>query len=291
MKNKTLYLLSAIILSGNCIAQIKNKKTVTAHVDGNCGTCKKNIETAAYSKKISSAVWNEDQKTAVLTYDSTKTTSDAILKRIALAGYDNQNYIAPQSAYTKLNPCCQYERKRSSKTLGGQMNEQTAMNTDSNTGQQQDTVKKNTQTAENPLSLVYAAYFGIKDALVADDANTAAIKAQELFKAVEDVPMEKLPMDQHMTWMKYMKDISSGAEQIKATTKVEKQRVYFAKLSAPMTEIIKVIKSGYPVYIDHCPMYNNGKGADWLSKDGDIKNPYYGSQMLGCGNVKETILK
>jgi hypothetical protein len=36
-------------------------------------------------------------------------------------------------------------------------------------------------------------------------------------------------------------------------------------------------------------MYNNGKGADWLSKEKEIKNPYYGSQMLNCGSVEETI--
>ena len=39
----------------------------------------------------------------------------------------------------------------------------------------------------------------------------------------------------------------------------------------------------------HCPMANNGKGADWLSKENEVKNPYYGSMMLGCGKVTETI--
>jgi len=36
-------------------------------------------------------------------------------------------------------------------------------------------------------------------------------------------------------------------------------------------------------------MYNNGKGANWLSKEEAVKNPYYGSQMLTCGSVQETI--
>ena len=44
-----------------------------------------------------------------------------------------------------------------------------------------------------------------------------------------------------------------------------------------------------PVYLDHCPMYEGG--ADWLSRDKAIRNPYYGSQMLTCGSVKETIAK
>jgi hypothetical protein len=34
-------------------------------------------------------------------------------------------------------------------------------------------------------------------------------------------------------------------------------------------------------------MYNDGKGAVWISEAKAIKNPYYGSQMLTCGSVKK----
>jgi hypothetical protein len=36
-------------------------------------------------------------------------------------------------------------------------------------------------------------------------------------------------------------------------------------------------------------MANDGKGADWLSKENAVKNPYYGSMMLTCGKTVETI--
>ena len=36
-------------------------------------------------------------------------------------------------------------------------------------------------------------------------------------------------------------------------------------------------------------MANGGKGANWLSKENAVKNPYYGSQMLTCGSTVETI--
>ena len=39
------------------------------------------------------------------------------------------------------------------------------------------------------------------------------------------------------------------------------------------------------MYIQRCPMANNNKGATWLSKNKDIKNPYFGEQMLGCGET------
>lgn len=143
----------------------------------------------------------------------------------------------------------------------------------------------------NPLAVVYADYNGIKNSLTKDNADSTAYFAKLLFKAVDKVDMNKFTAEQHTVWMKYMKDISYNAEHIKGVLELEHQREHFAKLSAAMIEVMKVIKPDFTVYIDHCPMYNNGKGADWLSTENKIVNPFYGSQMLGCGSVKQTITK
>ena len=45
------------------------------------------------------------------------------------------------------------------------------------------------------------------------------------------------------------------------------------------------------LYVVHCPMADEGKGADWLSDKSEVKNPYYGSSMLGCGDVTDTLSK
>jgi len=54
-------------------------------------------------------------------------------------------------------------------------------------------------------------------------------------------------------------------------------------------QLLKVSSYEQPVYYQHCPMANGGKGANWLSKENAVKNPYYGSQMLSCGKTVETI--
>ncbi|MBZ4658160.1 MAG: hypothetical protein JG766_83 [Desulfacinum sp.] len=36
-------------------------------------------------------------------------------------------------------------------------------------------------------------------------------------------------------------------------------------------------------------MVFRGKGATWLMPDETVRNPYYGFQMLGCGEVLEVI--
>ncbi|MBD3660738.1 MAG: DUF3347 domain-containing protein, partial [Arenibacter algicola] len=74
-----------------------------------------------------------------------------------------------------------------------------------------------------------------------------------------------------------------------ATKDVGEQRVYFKSLSKNMFEVIKDSKSETPVYYQFCPMADGGKGANWLSLEEDIRNPYYGSQMLSCGKTIETI--
>ena len=92
-------------------AQIKNAKTQNVKVLGNCGMCKAKIEKAGSLKNTAIVDWNKDSKIALITYDTTKTNQDEILKRIALAGYDSENKVAPESSYKRLPGCCQYERK------------------------------------------------------------------------------------------------------------------------------------------------------------------------------------
>jgi copper chaperone CopZ len=105
-------LLSTIGLN----AQIKNEKTAEVKILGNCGMCKKNIETAGNLKKVALVEWNVNSKMAKLTYDSTKTNSDEILSRIAKAGYDSEKFSATQEQYKKLHTCCQYDREATGTT-------------------------------------------------------------------------------------------------------------------------------------------------------------------------------
>lgn len=91
-------------------ATIKNLKTFEALVFGNCEMCKEKIEKAVFQKDVSKGVWNKDTKKIILSFDSLKTNEDILLKKIALVGYDNEKYDAPDNAYNDLPNCCQYKR-------------------------------------------------------------------------------------------------------------------------------------------------------------------------------------
>lgn len=96
-------------------AQIKNKTTETVKINGNCGMCKKTIETAANLDKVAKVNWDAKTKTASITYDQKKTNLNTILKRVAQAGYDNEKFVAPDAIYDQLHGCCQYDRVTSPK--------------------------------------------------------------------------------------------------------------------------------------------------------------------------------
>lgn len=101
-----ILLLSSVVMT----AQIKNSKTTTVKIYGNCGMCKKTIEKAGNLKNISSVNWNKDTKLAVLTYDASKINPSKILAKIALAGYDSDKIKAKKEDYENLPECCQYDR-------------------------------------------------------------------------------------------------------------------------------------------------------------------------------------
>ncbi len=80
--------------------------------------------------------------------------------------------------------------------------------------------------------------------------------------------------------------LSKDAGKISNTKDLQKQREYFANFSSNMVTLSKVLKTvDEPIHVQYCPM----KKASWLSNEKQIRNPYYGSSMLTCGEVTETL--
>lgn len=276
----TLLLLSTFL----SYADIKNVTTENVKIAGSCAQCKEGIEAAAFEKNISKASWDKETKVAAVTFDSKKTSLDAILKKIALAGYDNKSYLAPDDAYAKLAECCRYERAGKN-----EVEAQRKMTGHEHGAASMETAAKVESADTEPLKPVLDAYYAVKDALVSSDGNATSAKATSLVKALKAVKMDELGSEQHMVWMKVMKDLNFDAEHIEETKDLGHQRDHFSSLSENMYKLIKSAKPTQTVYYQHCPMAKEGKGANWLSQVSEIKNPYYGAQMLSCGKTTETL--
>ena len=215
---------------------------------------------------------------ATLTYDANKTSQKDILKRIALAGYDSDLFLAPDDTYANLPGCCQYERAKTT-SKDNDMSKDHAMHEGHNMVAQD----------KHPLDAVFSSYFEVKAALVGSDGNLASSNAKALVNAIDAVPMEALPNDVHMAWMKVLEPMKEATQHIVDTKDIGHQRDHFITLSSNMYEVLKLTEQETPTYYQFCPMANDGKGAYWLSKDKNIMNPYYGSKMLTCGKTVETM--
>jgi len=136
-------------------------------------------------------------------------------------------------------------------------------------------------TQQNQLSQLLSLYYNVKDALVAGNGNEVSAKANEFIKIANSIDY-KLISEGNINAL--LKD----ATRISETKDIKVQRLHFANLSNNMVTLAKSVKlTTSPIYQAYCPM----KKATWLSSDKAIKNPYYGSAMLTCGEVVETINK
>ncbi|MGV3685085.1 MAG: DUF3347 domain-containing protein [Daejeonella sp.] len=124
---------------------------------------------------------------------------------------------------------------------------------------------------------ILSQYYAVKDALISGNASLANAKAIEFVKSATDAA--NLPEANRVALVK-------DASNIAKTKDLKKQREYFSAFSENMFALAKSTKlSSEPVYQAYCPMVK----ASWLSSASAIKNPYYGSSMLTCGKVVETL--
>ena len=281
--SKILVAITVLLSFTASNAQIKNAKIETVKVYGNCEMCKSKIEKAGNLKRVSNVTWDEKTKLATLTFNSKKTNQDEILKRIALVGYDSDKFLAPNATYLKLPGCCQYDRE-------AKVNEKINVISQQNMPLKELNVTTNNSiNSITQLKPIFDNYFELKDALIKTDGKLAFAKATELLTGVKAVKMETLGNEEHIVWMKVLAPLKEHTEHIAETQDPKHQRDHFDSLSLNIYDLIKVSKQETPTYYQYCPMANDGKGATWLSKENVVKNPYYGSMMLSCGKVTETI--
>ena len=87
-------------------------KTETFKVWGQCDMCKNRIEKTVKAEGVSSASWDEKSQMLTVTFDTVKTSKDALSKKLASVGHDTEKFKAHDDVYAKLPGCCHYERQK-----------------------------------------------------------------------------------------------------------------------------------------------------------------------------------
>lgn len=133
-------------------------------------------------------------------------------------------------------------------------------------------------------------YLQMKNALANDNGKDAGIAGEQMVAAFAKVNSSALTGEQKKEYMDIAADAKEHAEHIgKNASNIVHQREHFDMLSKDMYDLVKTFGAGQVLYQDHCPMYNDGKGATWLSENKEISNPYLGSKMPTCGTVQEEL--
>jgi len=147
----------------------------------------------------------------------------------------------------------------------------------------------NTNVAGSMQEMV-SQYLQMKNALANDNGKDAASAGNAFVESMGKMEKTSLTPDKKKIWNDLSDDAKEMAEHIgKNAGDIEHQREHFDMLSKDMYDMVKAFGSGQTLYNDYCPMYNNKKGATWLSETKEIKNPYLGKKMPTCGEVKEEI--
>ncbi len=148
----------------------------------------------------------------------------------------------------------------------------------------------NSNTVPEKFSIdpVIKDYLILKNALTADDDKAAADAGKQLFSTLNGADIKAIPGDKLKDYTEIVDNAKENAEHIGANAgKIDHQREHLASLSKDMADLIELLGTTQKLYQDHCPMYNDGKGAVWISETKEIRNPYYGNKMMTCGSVKK----
>jgi len=135
------------------------------------------------------------------------------------------------------------------------------------------------------------AYLPLKDAMVQGEHESIKKSIPLVRNKLSGMDMSLVKGDAHLHWMEMARTMDSSLEQIESLNDRDKQRLEFINLSNALINSLRSFGTNYesPLYIQFCPMANQDQGANWISTEENIINPYFGDMMLTCGSVEEII--
>ena len=164
------------------------------------------------------------------------------------------------------------------------------MHTETKKPQAETPTNSSNSSSTASISEIVKGYLALKNALTADKTKEAATTGAALQAAIKNFDQNTLSVEQKKVFADVADDAVEHAEHIGSNGgNIAHQREHFDTLSKDIYALAKSIGAGQTLYQDFCPMYNDKKGAIWLSETKDINNPYYGKKMATCGSMKEEL--
>ncbi|WP_194768116.1 efflux RND transporter periplasmic adaptor subunit [Tamlana sp. I1] len=214
-----------------------------------------------------------------------------------LEGLSSGDEIVTNGTFT-VDAAAQLQGKKSmmnkhgGKTMTGHEGHSGMEKNNSSTENERSGINKRVTVSEKfqeQLKAVFNDYIKLKDALVKDDSEGSSKTASSLLSSLSRVDMKLLKGEAHNHWMSLMKEIKPSATSISKTSDINEQRNHFKHLTTQLITAVQLFGVNEKVYVEFCPMADNNNGAYWLSREKKVVNPYFGSAMITCGEVKQVI--
>ncbi len=133
---------------------------------------------------------------------------------------------------------------------------------------------------DTKMQAILVDYLKIQNALAADVTTGLPQAAGDLAAKAKQITPAELRGEHAEHFKDLPAKLATGAGRVAGAASIAAAREAFKELSRPMAMWASMTK---PKGVDvvFCSM----AGASWLQKRGDIRNPYYGKEMLACGEI------
>jgi membrane fusion protein, copper/silver efflux system len=142
------------------------------------------------------------------------------------------------------------------------------------------------------LKKLFDIYFDLKNALAGDDPQEALEHGKMLMEQLVETGEHSLDGEHHMFWMEQYAAIVESLQELTTHDDLAGIRIHFEPLSEAFIETARTLGAIDDTwYVAYCPMVDDDRGAYWLSEFEEIMNPYFGSMMLRCGEVRDILIR
>lgn len=160
--------------------------------------------------------------------------------------------------------------------------------------QQPVSIADNSDAFNQSYTQLLNAYINLKDALVASDTAKASAAAQTVRTAADSLKLNEIKGDTtgliKETAQTFTSTITGSAQALAAEKDIEGKRNEFKNIADALWSLTRTVRyKGQKLYWEFCPMAFNKNGAYWISYEREIKNPYFGSKMMTCGSVEDSL--
>ncbi len=154
-------------------------------------------------------------------------------------------------------------------------------------------VKSADNAFDSSMQFMMDNYYAFKSAYVKDDSVLIDKTSVGFFGALKAINFKGVKADTAIieTAKGLVDSIANVASNVPKVKGMEEKRHSLQIISDVLYDMVRTVKYNKDtIYQIHCPMAFNSAGANWLSRDTFVVNPYFNpsEKMVDCGGVQDS---